>query len=239
MDGRAKPSDRTLTEEEKAQQDLEKLKELEDKRQRRMRGEEISDSEDEGREKDSRDAQLVSENQGGFVDEEEDDFKLGRGIRTRPTAAELGFDDEDDFLVEDDLLASGSDLEPIDSEDEDSFAEDGDDPDDEFTNGLFNEIGAHDLAFTNDIGVAKDKAGEITSCPETLEQLLDISRGVSPEQIPALIQKVRIFYHPKLASENKSKLACFSRILVRYLSHLSNTRSPPPFATLESIIRRE
>ncbi|KAI3329177.1 Nop14-like protein [Xylariaceae sp. AK1471] len=237
MDGRAKPSDRTLTEEEKAQRDSEKLKELEDKRQRRMRGEELSDSEDEGIEEDSRDAHLVAENPRRFVEEEEDDFKLGHGIRTRPTATELGFDDEDDFFVEDDLLASGSDLEPVESEDEDSSAEDEDDQDDEFTKGLLNEMEARDSAFTKDIDMAKDEAGEITSCPETLEQLLDISRGLSPERIPALVRKVRMLYHPKLASENKSKLACFSRVLVQYLSHLSNTPSSPPFAMLESIIR--
>ncbi|KAI1132050.1 Nop14-like protein [Nemania abortiva] len=238
LDRRAKPSDRTLTEEETAQRDVEKLKELEDKRQRRMRGEELSDSEDEKKKGDAHDAQSAAEEPGWF-DEEEEDFKLGPGIRTRPTATELGFDDEDDFIVEDDLLASGSDLEPLDeSEDEDSSVEDeGDDQDDEFTKGLLNETESRDSAFAKGTDITKNETGEISSCPETLEQLMSMSRGLPPEQIPTFIQKVRILYHPKLASENKSKLANFSRALVQYLSHASNTQSPLPFATLESITR--
>ncbi|KAJ2992551.1 hypothetical protein NUW58_g2124 [Xylaria curta] len=237
MDRRAKPSDRTLTEEEIAQRDVEKLKELEDKRQRRMRGEELSDSEDT-KEEDAHDTQSAPKNLGWFGEEEEENFKLGSGIRTRPTATELGFDDEDDFIVEDDLIASGSDLEPIESEDENSSAEDEeDDQDDEFTKGLLDETEARGTAFTKEFDSTRNETSTISSCPETLEQLLSISRGLPSEQIPALIQKVRILYHPKLASENKSKLAGFSRVLVQYLFHLSNASSSPPFATLESIIR--
>ncbi|KAI1356530.1 nucleolar protein 14 [Xylaria sp. FL0043] len=237
MDRRAKPSDRTLTEEEIAQRDVAKLKELEEKRQKRMRGEQ-SDSEDEGKEEDAGNAQSAAGEPEWFDEEEEEDFRLGSGIRTRPTATELGFDDEDDFIVEDDLLASGSDLEPIESDDEDSSAE-GEDEDleDEFTKGLLNETETRDPAFAKGAEATKDAMNEIRSCPETLEQLIDISQNLPTEQIPALIQKVRILYHPKLASENKSKLASFSRILVQYLFHLSNTSSSPPFASLESIIR--
>ncbi|KAI0432985.1 nucleolar protein 14 [Xylaria sp. FL1042] len=240
MDRRAKPSDRTLTEEEIAQRDVEKLKELEEKRQKRMRGE-LSDSEDDGKEEDARNAQSAAGKPDWFDEEEEEDFRLGSGIRTRPTATELGFDDEDDFIVEDDLLASGSDLEPIESDDEDSSAEgedeDNEDQEDEFTKGLLNETEARDSAFAKGAEVSKNAMNEIGSCPETLEQLLDFSRNLPTEKIPALIQKVRILYHPKLASENKSKLASFSRILVQYLFHLSNISSSPPFASLESIIR--
>ncbi|KAI1118748.1 Nop14-like protein [Nemania sp. NC0429] len=243
MDGRARPSDRALTEEELAQRDVEKLKELEDKRQRRMRGEELSDSEDDKKEVDAQgapDAQSAVGNPAWFAEEDEE-FNLGPGIRTRPTATELGFDDEDDFIVEDDLLASGSDLEPIESEDEDQSAsddeDDQDDEDDEFTKGLLSEVEARESAFATEINTTKKETIEISSCPQTLEQLLNVAHSLSPEQIPALIQKVRILYHPKLASENKSKLASFSRVLVQYLFHLSNTPNPPPFATLESIIR--
>ncbi|KAI1312569.1 nucleolar protein 14 [Xylaria venustula] len=239
MDRRAKPSDRTLTEEEIAQRDVEKLKELEEMRQSRMRGE-FSDSEEDGKEEDVRNTQPATGKPVWADEEEEEDFKLGSGIRTRPTATELGFDDEDDFIVEDDLLASGSDLEPIESEDENSSAEedeDGDDgQEDEFTQGLLNEMEARDSAFAKETETRKN-VNEIRSCPETLEQLLNISSGLSPDQIPALIQKVRILYHPKLASENKLKLASFARILVRYLFHLSNTSSPLSFTSLESIIR--
>ncbi|KAI1176745.1 Nop14-like protein [Nemania sp. FL0916] len=240
MDKRAKPSDRTLTEEETAQRDLEKLKDLEDKRQKRMRGEELSDDEDNEKGVDIHDAQQAVD-KSELLDDEEEDFKLGPGIRTRPTATELGFDDEDDFIVEDDLLASGSDLEPIESEDENLSAEDEEDgegdEDDEFTKGLLNETEISDPAFIPKTGTSEKGTHEISSCPETLEQFLGIVGGVPPEQIPAVVQKVRILYHPKLASENKSKLASFSRTLVQYLFHASNASNLPLFATLESIVR--
>ncbi|KAJ3571637.1 hypothetical protein NPX13_g5307 [Xylaria arbuscula] len=239
MDRRAKPSDRTLTEEEIAQRDVERLKEVEDKRQKRMRGE-VSDGEDDAQEEDARDVTSAANDVAWLDEEEDEDFKLGSGIRTRPTATELGFDDEDDFIVEDDLLASGSDLEPIESEDEDSSGEEDeeqDDQDDEFTKGLLNETEAQDSAFSKGSSDTKNGAGEIRSCPETLQELLDISQALSPEQIPTLIQKIRILYHPKLASENKAKLAGFSRVLVQYLVHLTNTTNRPPWASLESITR--
>ncbi|KAI0395109.1 Nop14-like protein [Xylariaceae sp. FL0594] len=247
MDGRAKPADKTLTEEEKAQKDAEKLKELEDKRQMRMRGEQISDDEDETKEANGDEGQLSERNPAAFVEEEEeDDFKLGPGIRTRPTATELGFDDEDDFFVEDDLLASGSDLEPIESEDEDGDDSDGgaadeeddqDDQDDEFTRGLLNEAEERDAAFTKDGGITKDELGEISTCPSTLEELLALSSNLSPQKIPALVREIRQKYDPKLASENKSRLASFSRVLVQYLHHLSNEPTPPAFSILERVIQ--
>ena len=245
MERGAKRPDRTLTEEEFGQRDVEKLKEVEEKRQKRMRGE-LSDGEDDGQEEDDRAANSATNNVAWLEEEEDEDFKLGSGIRTRPTATELGFDDEDDFIVEDDLLASGSDLEPIESEEEDSSSEedeedeeDEDDQDDEFTKGLLDETEAQDQAFSKESNNTENERTEIRSCPETLQQLLDISRALLPEQIPTLIQKVRIIYHPKLASENKAKLASFSRVLIQYLVHLSNNTTTPSWASLESIIRRK
>ncbi|KAI1813370.1 Nop14-like protein [Poronia punctata] len=238
LDGRAKPSDKTLTEEEKARKETEKLKELEEKRQKRMRGETLSDSEDEVMDEE---AKPSADHPNEFIEEEIDDFKLGPGIRTRPTATELGFDDEDDFYVEDDLLASGSELEPIETEDEGSSSEGEedveDDAEDEFTHGLLNEAEERDAVFNPDSGMTKDEIGEITRCPETLEQFLDICKNLSSQKIPALIREIRQQYDPKLASENKSKLASFSRVLVQSIAHLPNTPNPPEFATLERMIQ--
>ncbi|KAK5634431.1 hypothetical protein RRF57_010144 [Xylaria bambusicola] len=237
MDRRAKPSDRTLTEEEIARRDFEKLKEVEDKRQKRMRGE-LSDGEDNNEEKDVRDTQSNATKLAWHDEEEEGDFMLGSGIRTRPTATELGFDDEDDFIVESDLLASGSDLEPIESEDEySSVKEEEEDQEDEFTKVLLNETKSQDPALSKESNDPNNETDRISSCPENLPQLLDMTCALSPEQIPILIQKIRRLYHPKLASENKTKLASFSRVLVQYLFHLPNTASPLPWASLENIIR--
>ncbi|KAI1322213.1 Nop14-like protein [Xylariaceae sp. FL0255] len=239
MDRKAIPSEKTLTEEEKAKRDVEKLKELEDKRQKRMRGEESSDSEDEGNGDETSDIHPALKSMDRFDEEDQDDFQLGSGIRTRPTATELGFDDEDDFIVEDDLLASGSDLEPIESDDDgDSlFKDEVDDEDDEFTQGLLNESEAQDPAFGHESKVSEFHTSEISSCPENLSEFMAISNRIPSSHLSSSIQHIRILFHPKLASENKSKLASFSRVLVQALFHLSNMSHPPAFATLESIIR--
>lgn len=110
QDKRAKPADRTKTDEELVEEESTRLKKLEDKRQKRMRGEDVTDSEADD-ESDKDDAKGPDPMDMG---EDEEDYGLGGGIKARPTATELGFDDEDDFLIDDDLVASGSDLEPLD-----------------------------------------------------------------------------------------------------------------------------
>lgn len=98
LDGRSVPTERSKTQEEVAAATAEKLQELEAKRLRRMEGvPESSDDEDEKKD--------------GAEDEEdeEEDFGLGGGIRSRPTVAEMGIEDEDDFLLENDLIAESGD----------------------------------------------------------------------------------------------------------------------------------
>ncbi|XXG94661.1 hypothetical protein Hte_000918 [Hypoxylon texense] len=246
QDRRAQPTDRTKTDEEKAQEEAERLKELEEKRLKRMRGEEASDSEDEDG---GTGPQLEPEPTTGpilFTETEEDDFGLGRGIKTQPTATELGFDDEDDFFVEDDLIASGSDLEPVESEissDEESDAE-GDD--DEFTKGLLNEEEAQNPIFSSRLtgSAASTNTREDSNglpytfpCPQTLEEFIETTRGIPMEHLPTMVQRIRALYHPKLDSENKTKQANFAATLIQYLAHSSNLSELPPFSVLESLVR--
>ncbi|KXJ95568.1 nucleolar protein 14 [Microdochium bolleyi] len=252
-DRRAQPTERTKTEEERAEEESERLKQMEEKRARRMQGEDDSESEPE---KDQPDVDMTN---GPIVfreNEEEDDFGLGSGIKTRPTAAELGFDDEDDFLIEDDLVASGSELD-IDSEedpedesmqDDDSASgseeEDGDD--DEFTKGLLNAEETSNPVFSNRInGTGKsvhatDDAHGIPytfECPENHKDLCSVTNNIPVEHLPVVVQRIRALYHPKLHAENKAKLGNFSVALVQHISYLSNQPSLPPFSVLESLIR--
>lgn len=250
QDRRAQPADRTKTEEEKAEDESKRLKTLEEKRQKRMRGEPVTDSEDDEEDK---------EPDGGATGQgdmdEDDDFGLGGGIRTRPTATELGFDDEDDFIIDDDLVASGSDLEPVesdvDSEQDDEASEDNDDEEeeDEFTKGLLNEEEARNPMFTVD---SSEKASALKKgdenglpytfpCPQAREDLEAIIKDYPLESLPTIVQRIRALYHPKLDSKNKDRLANFSMALVDFIASpfdaAFDSEIWPSFSVLESLIR--
>ncbi|KAH8844805.1 hypothetical protein MCOR27_008808 [Pyricularia oryzae] len=240
QDKRAQPSSRTKTDEEKAAEESARLKELEEKRLKRMRGEEVSDEEEEEEEESS------DESDEG-ESEEDDEFQLGKGIKMRPTATELGFDDEDDFIIDDDLVASGSDIEPEDSdEDDESDAEssgseaeaDGDESEDEFTKGLLTETEIKNAEFTAKNGDAKDDSDGVPftfPCPQTHAELLEITKGVPVAKLTTVIQRIRALHHSKLAMGNKERLGVFSRVLVQHIAHLGN--SDAPSAPIEGLIR--
>merc|ERR1719355_451965 len=113
QDARAKPTEKSKTEEEMIEERARKLQQLEAKRLRRMQGEEVSDDEE-----------AKAENNGpDEEDDEDDEFGFGAGIKVRPSMAELGVEDEDDFLIDDDLVASGSDQEDSDEDSDDEIEE--------------------------------------------------------------------------------------------------------------------
>ena len=93
---KAQPSDRTKTEEELAEESRAQLEKLEQQRLKRMRGEQVSDDDDDSSEAESDEGSEADDSAA----EPEDPFGLGQGIgKKRLTATELGFDDEDDFLI--------------------------------------------------------------------------------------------------------------------------------------------
>ncbi|KAH7329331.1 nucleolar protein 14 [Stachybotrys elegans] len=247
-DKRAQPAERTKTEEEIAEEKSQQLKEQEEKRQRRMRGEEVTDSEDDDP-RAKKDTEVVDNELG---EEEEDDFGLGRGIRARPTATDLGFDDEDDFIIDDDLVASGtdmgSDLEfESGDEMEDMEAEDnaGAEDEDEFTKGLLNEEEARNPAFNADAATkasaaqkSDDKGLPFTfPCPETCEEFQAITTKYDHHHTPTVVQRIRALYHPKLDSKNKERLALFSVALVDFIASPWDPETSPPFSVLENVVR--
>lgn len=244
QDRRAQPADRTKTDEEKAEEESTRLKELEDKRQRRMRGEEVTDSEAE-----SEDQGETPEEPTGFDavdDEDEDGFGLGKGIKARPTATELGFDDEDDFIIDDDLVASGSDVDSVPSdEDSDAQEADEDDEEDEFTKGLLNEEEARNPIFDVDSTTktaALEKGDEqglpfTFPCPQSGDEFASITAAYPHKSLPTIVQRIRALYHPKLDSKNKERLANFSTALIDFVASPWDPTSSPPFSVLESIVR--
>ncbi|KAK3341553.1 nucleolar protein 14 [Lasiosphaeria hispida] len=251
-DKRAQPAERTKTEEEVVKEESERLRELEEKRQKRMRGE-YDGSEDEVDEDEGKPSNEIAVRPGrGFnpVDaadeEDEDEFGLGKGIKVRPTATELGFDDEDDFLIDDGLVASGSELE-LDSDDMDSEGdgEDGSDiesnpDDDEFTKGILTEAEARNPLFkasSNKQGDDEDGIPYTFPCPQTHVEMLATFEGLDIAKLPVAVQRIRALYHPKLDSGNKERLGNFSQALVRHVAYLGDNFEPHWFPALESLLR--
>lgn len=230
MDQRAKPTVRTLTEEEKLLQEAQRLKELEEKRLRRMRG-------------DTEDSEPDAEQQGPALDgeeaQEEDSFGLGSGLVHQNK--ELGVEDEDEFLIEDDLIATGSEVDSLDAESEESSGGSSDDDEKEFVQGLLSneDAGREALNGSKDVD-GESKATRLAftyDCPETHSDLLNITENIAIEDLPTVVQRIRALYNPKLASENKQKLQNFAMVLVDHVSYLANQEKHPPFLTLEALIR--
>ena len=249
QDKKSKPTERSKTEDERIAEESRKLQELEAKRLRRMQGApESSDEEDF--------AEKVVEGDDSELEKEE--FGLGSGIKarglkqSRPTMAELGIDDEDDFLIEDGLVASGSDLEPSDedSTDEEIDEENGDEYEDtEFLQGLLTGeesfrpeflTGANAPLPETDLPSENGVHGDLAytfKCPESHDELLQITQGVVPLDLPTVVQRIRALYHPKLKAENKVKLGNFAVALVDHISYIPNQPSRPPFSVMENLIR--
>ncbi|KAL6868389.1 Nop14-like protein [Trichoderma novae-zelandiae] len=250
QDKRAQPSNRTKTDEEKAEEESNRLKKLEEKRQKRMMGEEVSDSDED--EEDRKQGKTSGVQEAADEDEDDDDeFDLGHGIKARPTATELGFDDEDDFVIEDDLVASGSDLELVESDDDldgDEEDDDGsagqaeeDEDDDEFTKGLLNEAETKDPIFRANFS-SNDKSDEnglpfTFPCPQSCAEFVAITKDYDAAHLPRIVQRIRALHHPKLDSKNKEKLAQFALALVDFVALPWNPKTSPPFSVLESLIR--
>lgn len=251
-DKRAKPTTRTKTEDQIAEEQSNRLRELEEKRLRRMRGEQVSDDEEE----EDYEAEVEEDPKTPAVqiirdDGRDVDFGLGKGIKMRPTATELGFDDEDDFVIDDDLVASGSDLDDLDDDDDDAFDDSDDDDgpagvdeddDDEFTKGLLTETETKDAVFSE---TKRDQGGVQTedglpytfTCPQTHAEFLAAIESLPFSKLPTVVQRIRALYHPKLLSENKEKLGNFSRVLVQHIAYLGTVANDDLYSVLEMLIR--
>ena len=231
MDQRSKPAERTQTEDEKAKQEAERLQELERQRVRRMEGEPESDDE----------PQLPN---GDADDVEVDDaelFGLGANSST-PSKRELDVEDEDDFVLDDELVASDVDADLTGSEedsDETSAAESElkDDGDDDFINGL---VLPKAVPLPAGTPVADRKTnGNLAytyPCPQSHQEFLRITDGVSAGDLPTVIQRIRALYHPQLLEGNKAKLETFAAVLVQHIAYLGE-KTGIPFLVIEALIR--
>ena len=233
LDQRSKPTERTMTEDEKLEHETKRLHQLEEERLRRMRGDQ--DSEAEASEEGEQDRDPTREQSS------EDPFGLGSGLATRKQSGELEVEDEDEFIIEDDLVTSGSEMDadeaPLDNK---SNGDVSDEEDQEFVQGLLSkeDAGRKDLTGRDSNHGESDRSvAYIYECPQNHAELLRITQNVPLSDLPVVVQRIRALYHPKLDPANKEKLAVFSAILVKHVSFLANHVQEVAFSTLEALIR--
>ena len=193
---RAKPKDRTKTEEELAQEQKQTLERAERKRQRRMRGED-PDSEDENGPR-KRLKQI-----GG--DDLEDDFYgedgFGPGLQEEETGESSESGEEE---------ARGED-EGDEPEDEDDGDDSEEDPESE-AEGMGSGEEGDDVEVlpqrkgSSEKPVAAKELPYTFPCPGSHEEFLDILEGVKDEDVPTVVHRIRTLHHPSLAEDNKLKL---------------------------------
>ncbi|KAE8350768.1 nucleolar protein 14 [Aspergillus coremiiformis] len=243
FDQRSKPTDRTKTEEEKAAEEAERLKKLEEERVRRMRGEEISGSEEgEEDEEDEEEGSEMSEDES--IPDDAKAFGLHHFSDQTNTRPELGVEDEDDFIIDDDLVETRSDvsLSIGDSDEEVVSGEESEDENDEEEDELMNSLNfPGDNARKAPAGADAPEADEALAytyaCPKDHEEFLQIIKDVPMQDLPVVVQRIRALHHHRLHPDNKTKLGRFSRILIQHVAYMAGQPEHPPFAILENILR--
>lgn len=187
FDKRAKPKDRTKTEEELALEEKEALEKAERARVRRMMG---------------------------IEDESEDDEERQR---SRKRKRERGGDDlEDDFIGEDDenvFTGIGAGLVG-EKEDEDEDVS-GFDSDEHATNSS-GEI-PKSLENDDDVLLLSSRKREKEKekdqdlpftfpCPTSHEDFLTIVENIDDRDVPTVVQRIRSLHHPSLSKDNPARL---------------------------------
>lgn len=237
FDKRSMPTDRTKTAEEKAEEEAERLKKLEENRLKRMRGEQVSDDENEEEDKDS----FFEGDEESEIDDAEAFGLPSNSYEPRP---DLAVEDEDDFIIDDDLVETRSDaslsMGDSDLEEESSDESSEEEEEDELINGMTLPTGSAAGTASTAAEVNQAANGKLAftyPCPADHESFLEVIKNVPSQDVPTVIQRIRALHHPRLQPGNKEKLGKFAEVLVEHVSFLGNEAKQPPFAVIESILR--
>ncbi|KAI0921150.1 hypothetical protein AcV5_001156 [Taiwanofungus camphoratus] len=226
---RAKPKDRTKTEEELALEEKEALEIAERKRIRRMNGDPEESEEEDNRKR--------AKGRGG--DDLEDDFYgdeewngLGAGLSEERA---VGPDDESSGL-DDDAEEESEDEDEYEIEDEDESQDEMDsNPElvsDDSDSGQ-REEGKPEALFSG----SKKKSMQESSargkelpftfpCPSTHDEFLEILENINDKDVPIVVQRIRTLHHPSLAEDNKIKLQGLTSVLIDHVLYITSPPSP-------------
>ncbi|KAF8076762.1 nucleolar protein 14 [Lyophyllum atratum] len=225
FDKRAKPKDRTKTEEELALEEKEALEKAERRRRKRMLGLDESDSEDEEKSRGKR-KRGADDLDDDFVDGDDWDG-LGAGLGGAAAGVEEAEDSgsEEEEGSSEEGSESGSDDEG-DSEDSENEAEEG-----EHEDLIQRKKATHQKSST------ERKAKELPftfPCPSTHEEFLEIVDKVDDDDVPTVVKRIRALYHTSLGPDNKFKLQTLTTVLIDHTLYV--TSPPEPRFTLVSSI---
>ncbi|KAF2165484.1 hypothetical protein M409DRAFT_67297 [Zasmidium cellare ATCC 36951] len=239
-DTRAKPSERSKTAEEKAQEEAERLKVLEEKRLKRMRGEEVED--DVARDDVGDDHDLEGDED---IPDEAAEFGFTASVSQPQEQSQQDVQpDEDEFDLDEDLVASDEDVELSGDESDNSSDDEAeiDAPEDEEDEFVKDILGPQTTSGSNDVKLGEKGATSTGSglaftynCPRSHPELLELVQDLPPDQLITVIQRIRALYHPSLSAANKEAMAGFSCSLVDHLAYMG--RNKQPMAVVEQIIR--
>jgi nucleolar protein 14 len=237
FDQRAKPKDRTKTEDELALEEKEALEKAERQRRRRMLGEDGDDSDDGEKNHGKR-----KRERGG--DDLEDDFvgdESWGGIG--PGLGEVDVNDQ--AIAEDDSEEEGVDEdvdedEEIEGEDDNSEAEVGSETSfgsevGSASRGEFDEITTSQKSAKLKPPGVRHELPFTFPCPESHEEFLEIIGEIDDTDVPIVVQRMRTLHHPSLSPENKVKLQNLTSVLVDHVLYITSPPTPR-FTLLNSIV---
>ena len=223
FEARAKPKDRTKTEDELAIEEKTRLEEAEAKRQRRMRGEESEDEEKRGKRRRTDTRREGDDLDDDFLDEDEEDDLLGPGL-TRETleargaaqaAAKVKADGESGDEETGDDNETGEDEDEDDDDDDD---EDEEEDDDDAASAMddLSDVADSNAEEDDEVDLVRPSKRKATSktteipytfeCPDSIDQFEDIMEPLEDSALPTVVQRIRAIHHPSLAQGNKERL---------------------------------
>lgn len=235
FDRRAKPKDRTKTEEEVAKEEAEKLQEAEASRLKRMRG--IVD-EDDDEDEDGNGGRKRRRQKGGRAPEADDlDDDYADGYEEDGDANEFGLGAglgvKQDVKDGDEEMSGESDEddEEGDSEEEDDLeAEDDEDMEDDLASDLEIEDESKPKPSAGSSRLVKkertkksraavsEKVIPFTfKCPENYDDFEAIIEGLEDKDVETVVKRIRTLYHPSLGEGNKERLQELLGILLEHI----------------------
>ena len=242
QDKRAQPTARTKTAEEKVAEEAARLRQLEADRLRRMQGRKVDQDDD------SENANDTEEQERHHPDDAELDEAAEFGFTTARTepVTERDIEDEDDFVIDEGLVASGSELDSdaILSDIEERSAESSgesvmSDDDAEFLKDVLPATNGITAESARDAPTDEKELAYTYPCPQSHEELARILRDVSFAKHPTIIVRIRSLYHPQLHTSNKQKLARFAAVLVEHIGHMGSgdCEKDPSLDVVNEVIR--
>ncbi|CAN6288229.1 unnamed protein product [Urochloa humidicola] len=263
MDQRARPSDRTKTSEEIAQEEKERLEKLEEERQKRMLED---DDEDDDNEDDSHTQPISGDDLGdsftddsikkkkGWVDEiyQKEGRKIGDDAAASDNEEsddEHADDDESDNEEDDDEQnSSDNDFGNMSARDweqsEDDEVDVGDDEMEDFQEKeqvisvKVVKKDAQNLKKESNVKMqVKDGSVPfVIDAPNNLKDLSSLLDGRSETEIFEIISRIRTCNSIRLAAENRRKMQVFYGVLLQYFAVLA-TQSPVKFKTIDTLVK--